>query len=591
MNAASHTATAFDEDARAYRISFFALYRPYAMMLILGLFYLLATNLIAAWLPRLVKRSVDQIVTPASGEQPIWILCILIAGLAIVAAVFRTLSRRELFNIGRIIERDARQHLFSKLILQSRAFFRTKSVGDLMNHSLGDVTNIRLMVGFATLNFFNIVLVTLINVPVLISINPSIALWSMSPYILVIIVAQVMSARMFKGMTANQEAQSRLSAHVQENLSGAQVVRLFGREEYEGKKFAHTNADAYAKAMHLASVRTIVFPLTRAMGGLGVAVVLYVGGFALASGAITLGDFIEINTRLLLLSWPAISIGLIISVVAQGRASIERINKLLYQTPVTLDGSVSQEISGSIDIQNLVVDTEKQRILGPITVSIDSPALIGVVGPSGSGKSTLIACLLRQEERMQGAISFDGVNAKDFRLSSLFSQVSAVLPEPFLFGESVRTNLTFARPDASDEEVAGVLAIVGLNDDVARMPKGLATLVGEKGVMLSGGQRQRIALARALLAKPKVLLLDDCFSAVDAETEMHIVQALRKNRFAQTVIVVSHRLAAMRFVDDIWVLETGIITERGKHQELLEKGRIYPLLWGVETLNQELVSK
>jgi ATP-binding cassette subfamily B protein len=172
----------------------------------------------------------------------------------------------------------------------------------------------------------------------------------------------------------------------------------------------------------------------------------------------------------------------------------------------------------------------------------------------------------------------------------LFSQVATVLPEPFLFGETVKTNVTFARPDASDEEVAEVLKIVGLTEDISRMEHGLATLVGEKGVMLSGGQRQRIALARALLAKPKVLLLDDCFSAVDAETEKHIVESLRKNRFAPTVMVVSHRLAAMRFVDDIWVLEGGVIAERGRHSELLKNGRIYPLLWGVETLNEQLVS-
>jgi ATP-binding cassette subfamily B multidrug efflux pump len=586
MEQASTRIRAYDEDAHGYRLSFVGLYKPYFWLLLLGLVWLLCTNLAAAFLPRFVNRAVNQIVHPATTEQPIWLFVVLIMSLAAIAAVFRTLSRREIFNIGRLIERDARRHLFSQLILQSRSFFRKKSVGDLMNHSLGDVTNIRLTVGFAMLNLFNIVLVTVINVPLLVAINTKIALWAMSPFVLVMIVARVFSAQMFKGVTANQEAQSRVSAHVQENLSGAQVVRLFGREDFEAKKFKSTNYNAYVKAMKLAWVRTVVFPLTRAMGGLGVAVVLFVGGTALHNGEITIGDFIEVNTRLLMLSWPAISVGLIISIFAQGRASLERINKLVEQDAGTLDGKLSPEIKGDVDIQDIRVE----NILGPITASIKSPSLIGIVGPSGSGKSTLVSCLLRQEERMQGEVLFDGINAKEFRLNALFSQVAAVLPEPFLFGDTMRTNLCFAKPDATDDEIAEVVKIVGLDDDIARMEKGMSTLVGEKGVMLSGGQRQRVALARALLAKPKVLLLDDCFSAVDAETESHIVEALRKNRFAPTVILVSHRLAAMRYVDDIWVLDRGVIVERGHHSELLEKGRVYPLLWGVESLNQQLVS-
>jgi len=191
---------------------------------------------------------------------------------------------------------------------------------------------------------------------------------------------------------------------------------------------------------------------------------------------------------------------------------------------------------------------------------------------------------------MQGQVLFDQTDSKEFRLNSLFAQVSSVLPEPFLFGDTLRSNLCFAKPNVNLSELSEVIRVVGLDDDISRMEHGLDTLVGEKGVMLSGGQRQRVALARALLARPKILLLDDCFSAVDAETEAHIVEALRANQFAPTVILVSHRLAAMRFVDDIWVFERGLIAERGRHLELLEKGRIYPLLWGVDSLNQQLAS-
>jgi len=581
---------AFDEKANGYRVSFLGLYRPYLLALIIGLLWLLLSNLVAAALPRLVNHAVNQITKPDLNDQPVWVFIVLIVVFAIVGAIFRTLSRRDIFNIGRLIERDTRRHLFNHLILQERQFFREKGVGDLMNHALGDVTNIRMTVGFAMLNFFNILLVTLVNVPVLIAISPKIALWSMSPFILVMVVAQVFSAKMFRGVRLNQEAQSRLSGHIQENLNGAQVVRLFGREKFESEKFRKVNEDAYGTAMRLAWVRTIVFPLTRAMGGLGIAVVLFVGGAALSNGEITIGDFIEVNTRLLMLSWPAISVGLIISVVSQGRASLERLNKLLERVPLTRDGELTRDLRGDIEIREVVVEREGQRILGPISAQIKSPSLIGIAGPSGSGKSTLIACLLRQEEQMQGQVLFDNNDARDFRLNSLFSQVSSVLPEPFLFGETLRSNLTFARPDATESEITEVLGIVGLDDDVSRMEHGLETLVGEKGVMLSGGQRQRVALARALLARPKVLLLDDCFSAVDAETEAHIIEALRHNKFAPTVLFVSHRLAAMRFMDEVWVLEKGIIAERGRHNELIERGRIYPLLWGVEALNQQLAS-
>jgi ATP-binding cassette subfamily B protein len=314
-----------------------------------------------------------------------------------------------------------------------------------------------------------------------------------------------------------------------------------------------------------------------------------VGGSALSAGEISLGDFIEVNTRLLMLSWPAISVGLIISIFSQGRASLERINTLLAEEPAIADGTVSKNLTGTIELQNVRVGDAEKTILGPISTRFESGTVTGIVGPSGSGKSTLISCLLRQEERMQGAVLFDGTNAVDYRLNALFAQVATVLPEPFLFGESLRSNLCFAQSQASDDEVARVISIVGLDDDIKRMTHGLATLVGEKGVMLSGGQRQRVALARALLAKPKVLILDDCFSAVDAETEMHIVDQLRKNQFAQTVILVSHRLAAMRFVDHILVLDQGQIVESGRHSDLLNRGKLYPALWGVETLKEQLV--
>lgn len=585
--------TAFGFRLDTSQLRYVRLFFPYWKEFLLGLLYLLLTNLVAAVLPRLMNLGVNlieshQLTAPfASFSLSVSHIIVLLICLAALGALLRVQSRRALFDVGRKIERDVRERLFRHLSLLSADFYRRKSVGELMSFMLSDVNNVRVFAGFATLNIFNILMISTINIPILVSINPTLAALSLAPFLGVTVLALIASRAMFRGTLSTQRAIAELSAHVQENLQGAQVVRMFHQEKLESIRFEEVNESVYAQSMRLSVIRTILFPLTRSMAGLSVAVALFVGGRYMVQGQISLGDFVEVSTRLLLLAWPAIAIGFIISVYSQGTASLKRINELLAETPTLTDGPKTSGLSGAATVDQLEVQFGDKRVLGPLSFSLRSGELLGVVGKIGSGKSVL-AAVLNAMEPFEGSVFMDEVPLRQLNLSNVHAQVALVGAEAFLFSETLKDNICFAQPSASEDEVREVVRLVGLEPDVAQMPNGLNTLIGERGVMLSGGQRQRVALARALLAHPKLLILDDCFSAIDAETEEHIISHLLNKTYANSIVLISHRLNAMVKADRIIVLEAGHIKHMGTHAQLLQESPTYQALWGVQSLSESL---
>ncbi len=571
-------------------VSFRQLFWPYRFWLLLGFFLLLITNAMMLMVPRMINMGVQIIEgKPAALDMLsvlVWLFC-----LAILGAIIRTFSRRTLFNVGRGIERDLRSLLFYHLSLLSSDFYEKHSVGDLMSHLTNDINNVRLFVGFAVLNFLNLVIIFSGSIPVLISIDGSLAFACLLPFLLVIVSAQMLTGRMFHRVKEYQASLAKLTEHVQENLSGAGVVRVFHQERVEEKKFQKTNVNTYQTALRVAQISVVMFPLTRMMIGLGVAVVLYVGGREVVLGRMSVGDYVEVNARLLQLAWPAISMGFILSVYSQSRASLARLNELFVLRPKIIDGTYSNVPISLIETKNLSVRLGKQAHLAlqNVDVQLKHGRVIGVVGQSGSGKSTLVRILSREIVADQGEIFYNNVEGSQWKLEPLHQQIAVVSSEPFLFSASVRDNIAFAKIDASDEEVKDVIEKVGLTEDVAGFADGLAQIIGERGVMLSGGQRQRIALARALLVDAPVLLLDDCLSAVDSVTESKIMKTLREKGKHVCLLIVSHRLSAIRHADEIVVLEKGKIVQRGRHEELLkQEEQLYGALWGIEQLQESL---
>ena len=584
------------------------LFRPYGTHLFLGALVLLATGALQLWLPRLINQGIDlaegRTVEPDLGLLAFGIqvpgithVVALIIALATLAALLRTASRMFLFQVGRDVERDLRRDLFAHLSLLSPSFYGRHPTGDLMSRTTNDLSNIRLLAGFALMNALNATMFFLGNLPLLFAIDTWVALAALVPFPVVIGFSRFMSRSMYKRTRENQKVLGALTSFVQENLAGQQVVRAFVREKAEAERYARVNDDAYHAAMRLAMIRLVMFPLTGLMVTLGIAITLWMAGNAVVQGRMDIGDFVEFNARLYQLTWPTIALGFIISVYQRGRASLERVNEVMAARPDIVDGAHEGELKGRVRAENLSVryDDDSAHALDGISFQVQPGATLGIVGRNASGKTTLVRALSRLCVVPDGQLYFDDIDVNDWCLSSLHHAIAIVPDDGFLFSASLRENLTFGCPDAADDEVQEVIDIVDLRRDVDGFPEGLDTLIGERGVTLSGGQRQRVSLGRALLARPRILILDDCLSAVDAETETNIVRSLRAGRFARdkhapALLIVSHRLSAVRNADEIIVLDAGRIHERGSHASLLRDDGVYADLWGREQLKQRMAS-
>lgn len=606
---ASHVTVLGERPAAAAR-TLRALFVPFVGVTLLGVLWLLLSNALLLLVPRLVNDGIAlatgtslparSFIEPAArtlGLEPgMGLLVVVIAVAAALGAVTRVASRVVLFNLGRDVERGLRSELFAHLGTLSPVFYRRSSVGDLMSRLTNDMTNIRLMAGFGLLNMLNASITFAATLPLMFSLDARVAAWSLIPFPLVLVAAQSVSRVMFRRTRENQEALGRLTAAVQENLAGQQVVRAFSREDGEEARFRASTERVYQAAMRLATVRLVMGPLMGLMGSLAIGVALFVGGQAIVEGRLGVGDVVEINTRLIQLAWPTIAMGFIISVVQRGRASLSRINELLQERPDIVDGPVEQTVVGRVEARGLTVEVAPGKaVLRDFDVALEPGRVLGIVGVTGSGKSSFLRALARQVPVARGQLFVDGVDVNDWHLRALHQGIGVVPEDGFLFSASLEENLAFGRPDAARAEVEAVVDLVDLRRDVTVFPDGLETLVGERGVTLSGGQRQRVALGRALLARPSVLLLDDSLSAVDAETEARVVAALRRgfvigdgNAKAPSLVVVSHRLSAVRDADEIVVLDSGAIVERGTHDALRARGGLYADLWGREQLRKQL---
>jgi ATP-binding cassette subfamily B protein len=583
----SRDSTAYGRAVLNGGISLFSLMRPYGLNILGGSLLLLVTNLFIVLLPMLINAGISLIEKHNSAplEFFYWNLnfsslasvVAWITSLALIIALIRTLSRVVIFDIGRSIERDVRALIFNQICIRDDNFLMRHSVGDIMNHLTSDVSNLRMMTGFATLNIINIFCMFLFTVPLLFRIDFLLASLALLPFPLVMLAMSGISKKMFERTRFYQESLSILVNHVQENLLGAHIVRLFHQQEAESLRFEATNNNTFEAALKLARVRMLMMPLMRLVIGLAVALILFVGTKALTLGRISLGDFVEINARILQLTWPAMSVGFVMSIISRGRASFVRLNKLIALKPLIVDGPQELGELKKLRVHNLVLNPEKHASL---SFSLERTQTLGIVGTSGSYKTTLLKSLYRRRPLAQASVFFDNHDINNLSLNSIYKNIAVVTQEPVLFHKSIRENICLARPDVSEKEIEEVLRITKLTQEVKQAPDGLDTIIGERGITLSGGQRQRVALARALLAKRALLILDDALSAVDADTENYIIREIKNYLNDSMVIIATHRLAALKSAHEILVLDQGALLARGCHKELLSNCKLYQELWG-----------
>jgi ATP-binding cassette subfamily B multidrug efflux pump len=586
-NIVSTNARAFDRALSHSRLRFRDLLRPYRVKLALGALVLFLTNLVIVILPMLINAGVSLIdsndkssVQFFSWSWPVTNLHHLI-GLIIILALFgaliRTGSRALIFDVGRSVERDVRSQVLCHISALDDDFYSRHLVGDLMNHLTTDVTNIRLVTGFVALNLMNIMMVFCFTVPLLLRIDVLLALCALLPFPMVMLATRGISKKMFENTKSYQESLSKLVNHVQESLLGAHVVRLFHQQRAEGIRFAACNRETFLAGLNLARVRVLMFPIMRLVIGSALALILWAGGQAVWSHRISLGDFVEINARILQMTWPAMSIGFVMSMLSRGRASLLRLNNILDKRALIVDGPDTISDVQKIDVIDLKLNPKSTTT---INFSLSRGQILGLVGVSGSYKSRLLKMLYRRELCDEGSIFYNHHDVNNLKLNALYRQVAVVNQEPFLFHKSIKDNISFLKPDASLDEINEVIKLVKLDSDISQFNDGINTIIGERGITLSGGQRQRVALARALLSPRPVLILDDAMSAVDADTETFIIAQI-KSRLAQSIVImVSHRLAAIKDADLIIILDRGEVSAKGRHTDLLHSSQLYRELWG-----------
>jgi ATP-binding cassette subfamily B protein len=562
---------------------------------VFGLTCLLATGTMAMTVPYFLKRAVDAI---AAGRPPSVAITMAVAiiVIALVQSVARTFSRFVIFNVGRDIEYDLRNDLFAHLERLPLSYYQSQQTGDLMSRLVNDITAVRMLLGVGFLNLINTPIYYVYAVSIMVSLDWRLTVAALVPYPIVLVVVKRTSRQLMERTLRVQEGLAAMSARVQENLSGMHVVKSYVREQEETDAFERLNVDFSAQNMELARVRGVIMPVMRGASTLGTLVVLWYGGLRVISGALSLGDLVAFIGYLHILAWPTMALGWMLSIVQRGRAALQRLEQIFVIEPAIDDRDAAWPegvaVRGDIVFEDVEFAYETplngHRVLSAIDLTVPAGSTLAIVGRTGSGKTTLANLVPRLFDASAGRVTIDGRDVRELPLAVLRRAVGFVPQDPFLFSRSVRDNIRFGAPEASDDAVADVAQVASLDRDVAELPHGYDTIVGERGITLSGGQKQRVTLARALLVDPRILILDDALSSVDTETERRILTQLRGLMRERTSIVIAHRISTVRDADLIAVVDEGRIVELGDHASLLARGGFYAELFQRQRLAEEL---
>lgn len=559
-----------------------------------GALCLVATATLAMAVPYLMKRAVDAATAGQLALVGQFALAIVV--IAGVQAVVRIFSRALIFNAGRDVEYDLRNDLFAHLLTLPQAYYRRHSTGDLMSRLVNDVTAVRMVLGVGILNLINTPLYYAYGLTIMWQLNPRLTVLALSPYPLLFLAVKVLSRRLMEGTLRVQEGLAELSTRVQENVSGVQVVRAHAAETVELERFRQANQRFQEVSVDLARVRGRLFPLMRMAAGLGSLVVLWYGGHLVIRRQLSMGDLVAFLGYLNLLAWPTMALGWILSVFQRGRAAMQRLEEVFATEPAIADAPRAralQRIAGEIEFRNVTFaypGRERSPALRNIDLRVPAGQWVAIVGRTGAGKSTLAALLARLWDPTSGAVYLDGHDLRELKLAHVRQGVRVVPQDPFLFSATVRENIAFGVDHATESDILHAASLAGLDGDLQRLPRGLDTLVGERGVLLSGGQKQRVALARALLCPAPVLVLDDPLASVDAETERRVLERLAPVLRSRTTVWISHRISSVQHADRIVVLERGEIVEAGTHRQLLARGGVYAALFRQQRIEEELAA-
>ena len=572
--------------------------RRYSRDFVWGGVSVVISNAIWILFPQVIRIAIDDLNHGVT-RQKILLYAGLLVLISAAKGVFLFLTRWIIIGISRDIELDLRNDLFRHLERQPASYFQQHRTGDIMARMTNDLNAVRMLLGPAIMYSANTVLFSIGALYFLLRISPWLTLVALVPLPLVSILVQSLGRKIHERFERIQAMYSEISAQAQENFSGARLVRAFAQEDAQIAAFEKSNQENIRRGLRLVQLMGMLWPTLEFVLGLALAITLLVGGHEVLSHRISIGDFVAFNTYMVMLTWPVIALGWVVNLWQRGTASVVRIDELLSDKPTIDDAAADPSIAadltlrGDIEFRNLDFsysgsDSGRAEVLHSLSLKITAGSSLAIVGPTGSGKSTLVNLIPRLYDAAPGSILIDGRPIRDYPLAVLRANIGFVPQETFLFTETIRGNIAFGAPSASDSEVLDAAEAAHIRREFEEFPAGLATMVGERGITLSGGQKQRTAIARAVIRNPRILILDDALSSVDTYTEEQILRELQRVMQGRTTLFISHRISTVRNADQIAVLVAGRIVELGTHDELIARNGYYADLFQKQLLEEEL---
>ncbi len=568
-------------------------FRRYKTKLLLGCLFILLSNVANVYIPLNVKEGIDTLAKSGDFNVVLRLVAILLAA-AFLSNLFRFFIRQTIIVVSREIEYDLRHDFWSHIQKLPLRFFQNNSTGNIMSHATNDISAVRMFVGPSVMYTIDNGIKFILTLSVMISLSPMLTFYALLPMPLMSFVVYVVMKKMHTKYTRIQEKLSDLTAKAQENFSGIRVIKSYEREAYEISEYKRESGEYLNRKMDQVKLQAFFGPIFMLIAGLSAIIVVLAGGNMIINNTLSVGVIFAFMLYLMDLIWPMISFGWVANMIQQADASMKRLLKIWNEQIEISDENTDSRItsiSGDIEFRNVSFRYADHLpwVLKDLNLSVKHGETVAFIGNTGVGKTSLINLIPRLYDVTEGNVFVDGQDVRKIPLGVLRTGIGLVPQENFLFSDTLANNLMYGLDNGSEELIQKVSGIARLSKDVDTFPLGYETILGERGITLSGGQKQRSTLARALAIDPKILILDDSFSAVDTNTEEEILRQLKEFMLDRTSIIISHRISTVKDSDKIFVLDEGKVVEEGTHDELVLKGGIYADLNTKQLLEKELL--